>query len=93
MKRRKGSVVVKLLLAVIAVYTAVQLINLQLAIYNKKAEAAQLQQKIELQQQKNDSLQKQVDKQITEEQIKRIARDKLGLSQDGEQIFVNISGN
>lgn len=93
MKRRKGSIVVKLLLIAVAVYTVVQLINLQIAIYDKKAEAADLQGKVELQRQKNDTLQKEVDRQLTEEQIKRIARDKLGLSEDGEQVFVNISGD
>lgn len=93
MKRRRSSILVKLLLAVVAVYTAIQLINLQIDIYQKKAIMVELQAKIETQTQKNATLQQQVDRQLTEEQIKRIARDKLGLSEDNEQIFVNTTGN
>ncbi|MDP4151946.1 MAG: septum formation initiator family protein [Bacillota bacterium] len=92
MKRKKSGWIVKLCLAAFIIYTAYKLVNLQMEIHGKRAEIADYKVKIEEQQRQNENLQQDIDHKLTEDEIKQIARDKLGLATPDERIFVNVTG-
>jgi len=92
MKRVRRGIIPKLILTVFIIYTACNLISLQFDIHKKREEIKNLNIKIEEQQRLNKSLEENINSDLSEEEIKRIARDKLGLAEADEKVFYNITG-
>lgn len=89
-KKRKQNLFFKIAAAVFLLYSVGTLINLQIKISQKKAEVTQLQEKYDVQTQKNAALKSRIDSEITDEYIVDIARSKLGYILPGERIFEDI---
>lgn len=87
MKFKKSSLLVKLVILILLVYSTVTLVSLQNQLQDKKAEAAQLTAEAQQLQQDNLDLQERIDNLSTEEGIEEVARNKLGLVRDGEIVF------
>lgn len=87
MKFKKSSLLVKLVVLIIIVYSTVTLVSLNNQLQDKRAEAAQLTSEAQQLQQENVELQERIDNLSTEEGIEEVARTKLGLVKDGEIVF------
>lgn len=87
MKFKKTSLLVKLVILIVIVYSTFTLVSLQNQLQDKKAEAAQLTEEAQQLQQENLDLQESIDNLSTEEGIEEVARNKLGLVEDGEIVF------
>ena len=87
MKFKKSSLLVKLVILILLVYSTVTLVSLQNQLQDKKAEAAQLTAEAQQLEQDNLDLQERIDNLSTEEGIEEVARNKLGLVRDGEIVF------
>ena len=87
MKFKKSSLLVKLVVLIIIVYSTVSLVSLNNQLQDKRAEAAQLTSEAQQLQQENVELQERIDNLSTEEGIEEVARTKLGLVKDGEIVF------
>ena len=92
MKKARRGIVLKLLIAAVLVYVGVQIIQVRAQIPAKQKQLQEYEQKIEDQTIKNVGLQKEIEMEFTEEQIKKIARERLGLISPDEQIYINITG-
>ena len=87
MKFKKSSLLVKLVILILLVYSTITLVSLQNQLQDKKAEAAQLTAEAQQLQQDNLDLQERIDNLSTDEGIEEVARNKLGLVRDGEIVF------
>ena len=87
MKFKKTSLLVKLVILIVIVYSTFTLVSLQNQLQDKKAEAAQLTEEAQQLQQENLDLQESIDNLATEEGREEVARNKLGLVEDGEIVF------
>ena len=87
MKFRKSSLLVKLVVLIIIVYSTVTLVSLNNQLQDKRAEAAVLTEEAQQLQQENIDLQERIDNLSTDEGIEEVARNKLGLVKDGEIVF------
>ncbi len=76
-----------LILVVIAVYT---LVSLQGMITRKELQAAELEREIASTNQDIQRIQDNIDSASTDEGIRKIARDKLGLVGAGEYVFQDV---
>ena len=77
--RQRQGVVLKLLLAVFVIYASVQIADLQLQIAQKKRTVEQYEaQNAELEVQ-NQTIQNDLDNGLSDEQVAKIAQEKLGL--------------
>lgn len=93
MKKHKRGIVFYLLVSFILVYIGVQIFQVRAKISGKEKELAQYQDKIAQQTVDNTNLQKELDGELTQEQIERIARERLGLISPDEQIYINVTGD
>jgi len=93
MKKHKRGIVFYLLVSFILVYIGVQIFQVRSKISEKEKELAQYQDKIAQQTVDNTNLQKELDGELTQEQIERIARERLGLISPDEQIYINVTGD
>lgn len=87
MKFKKSSLLVKLVVLIIIVYSTVTLVSLNNQLQDKRAEAAVLTEEAQQLQQENIDLQERIDNLSTDEGIEEVARNKLGLVKDGEIVF------
>ncbi|MCL1820474.1 MAG: septum formation initiator family protein [Oscillospiraceae bacterium] len=90
-KKRRVGLLTKLAIVVFSVYTAVQLITLQVQKNELKRENTLKQEQVDAVKMKNTALSAIIDSEITEEMIKAQAREKLDLVEPGERVFVDIS--
>lgn len=94
-----GSNVVKgvivLLFIAFAIYSIVTVLNLNSQISSKKAEYKEINDKIKVQQIKNEEMEKMVNYKgdALSKYIERVARDELDYVKNGERVFVNVSGD
>ena len=90
MRFRKSSLMLKLIILIVAVYSTVTLVSLQSQISEKKAEAADLTLAIGSTELENQRLEDEITTVDTEEGITEIARNKLGLVNEGEMVFYDV---
>ena len=90
MRFRKSSLMLKLIILIVAVYSTVTLVSLQSQISEKKAEAADLTLAIGSTELENQRLEDEIANVDTEEGITEIARNKLGLVNEGEIVFYDV---
>ena len=89
--KRKANPLVLLVIAVLVVVLGVQIIRVYQKVSYAKEEEAQLEQQLSSQQQENDSLRSDLSKAGDEAFIKRLARELLGLAEEGERIFYDVN--
>lgn len=89
-KFKKSSLLVKLIIAIVVVFAMVTMITIQRQLSAKQREHAQLQAELAETQQENVVLSEDIEKMDTEEGIKEVAREKLGLTSEGEITFYDI---
>ena len=87
MRLRKTSFLAKLLIAVLVIYALITLVRLQDKINTAEAEAEALRSAVQYAEQEKAGLEQAIDKLGSEESIKRIAREQLGMVSEGEKVF------
>ena len=90
-KKKRVSLAIKLFVVLFALYSAVQLVGLQIKISAKKQEQEDLKLQLEQQKTANDQLEDMLESGYDEDYIASLARDKFGYGYSGEQVFVDTS--
>lgn len=90
-KRKKTSPLLLMVLAVLIVVLAVQVINVYGDLADVKQQEAALNDALAQQQQENDALRSDLEKKDDVNFIKALARELLGLAEEGERIFYDVN--
>lgn len=90
-KRKKTSPLLLLVLTVLIVVLAVQVVNVYTDLSAAKQQEAALSDALTAQQQENDALRSDLEKKDDENFIKSLARELLGLAEEGERIFYDVN--
>lgn len=92
MKFVKSSLLVKLVILVLVVYATVTLVSLRKQISEKNEQEATLTSSIAAATQENKRLEDAIDALGTDEGIEAVARDKLGMVDEDDIVFFDVSG-
>ena len=92
MRFKRSSLMTKVIVILLAVAATVTLVSLQAQVEEKKAQAAALEAEVTAASQENQRLEAAIELAGTEDGIKDIARQKLGLAESGEIVFYDIGG-
>lgn len=90
-KRRKTSPLLLLVLTVLIVVLAVQVVNVYGDLADARAQEAALSDALTEQQEENDALKADLEKKDDTNFIKALARELLGLAEEGERIFYDVN--
>ena len=90
-KKKRNSPVLLIVLAVLVIIVAVETVQVYSRLNVKKNEEARLLEELQADQQANDALKSDLEKADDEEFIKSLARELLGLAEDGERIFYDVN--
>lgn len=90
-RTRRVHIAAKIGLFAFAVYSAFNIVSLQLEIKDKEDEMTELQQQIDDQKLENSEIEDILDSEDDADYIARIARDKLGYISPGQRVFVDIA--
>lgn len=91
MRRRKSSLITKLIILTVMIYALVTLCSLRPKITALQNQGRELAHQAQGLQQKNLEIQHNIDIMDTDEAVKDIARQRLHLVADGELIFIDKS--
>jgi cell division protein FtsL len=86
-KRKKFTRWIALLVAIVSVYAIVVFIQQQVQIREQKTQIAQAQDKLNGLKEQNDALSQQTEDARSDENVEKIARDKLNMVKEGEILF------
>ena len=92
MKFKRSSLMTKIIIVLPAIAAAATLVSLQAQLREKQATAAELEQQVAAAAQENRRMEAAIDSVDTDEGVKAIAREKLGMVESGEIIFYDIGG-
>ena len=90
MKLVKSSLLVKLVILILVVYATVTLVSLRKQITEKNEQEAILNSSIAATQQENNRIQDSIDALGTDAGVEAVARDKLGLVDEGDIVFYDV---
>ena len=90
MKLVKSSLLVKLVILILVVYTTVTLVSLRKQITEKNEQEAILNSSIAATQQENNRIQDSIDALGTDAGVEAVARDKLGMVDEGDIVFYDV---
>jgi len=90
MKLVKSSLLVKLVILILVVYATVTLVSLRKQITEKNEQEAILNSSIAATQQENNRIQDSIDALGTDAGVKAVARDKLGMVDEGDIVFYDV---
>lgn len=90
MKLVKSSLLVKLVILILVVYATVTLVSLRKQITEKNEQEAILNSSIAATQQENNRLQDSIDALGTDAGVEAVARDKLGMVDEGDIVFYDV---
>ncbi len=90
-KKKRIPLIVKLVVAAVALYCVITFITLQQQIQQGQADGAALEQTLQERRQKNAALEKEVSTELNNETIAQMAREKLGLIFPGETVYFDVS--
>lgn len=90
-KRKKTSPLLLLVLVVLIVVLAVQVVNVYGDLSDARAQEATLSEALQTQQEANDALKADLEKKDDTNFIKALARELLGLAEEGERIFYDVN--
>ena len=91
MKLVKSSLLVKLVILILVVYATVTLVSLRKQITEKNEQEAILNSSIAATQQENNRIQDSIDALGTDAGVEAVARDKLGMVDEGDIVFYDVS--
>lgn len=89
-KFKRSSLLVKLIIAILVVFSMVTMITVQRQLSAKQREHEQLQAELAETQQESAELREDIGKLETEDGVMAVAREKLGLVSEGEVTFYDI---
>mgnify|MGYP004652787199 FL=1 len=90
-RKKKPSAVLLLVLTVLIVVVGVEIVNVYGRLKDVRAQEAALTQQMQEKAQENEALRSDLSKKDDPEFIKALARDLLGLAEDGERIFYDVN--
>ena len=90
MKLVKSSLLVKLVILILVVYATVMLVSLRKQITEKNEQEAILNSSIAATQQENNRIQDSIDALGTDAGVEAVARDKLGMVDEGDIVFYDV---
>ena len=90
MKLVKSSLLVKLVILILVVYATVTLVSLRKQITEKNEQEAILNSSIAATQQENNRIQDSIDALGTDAGVEAVARDKLGMLDEGDIVFYDV---
>ena len=90
-KKRKTNPLILLVIAVLVIVLSVKIIQVYQKVSSAKAEETALEQQLAQQQAENDALRSDLNKAGDTGFIKRLAREFLGLAEEGERIFYDVN--
>ena len=90
-KKRRTSPLVMLVILLLAAVLGVQIVKVYCQLRTARQEEAALGQQLQIQQQENDALRSDLEKKDDESFIRALARDLLGLAEEGERIFYDVN--
>ena len=88
-KKRRAPITLVVLLVLLAV--SVQLVHVYGQLDSAKAQRETMSQELEQKKKENSSLESDLGKANDKEFIKGLAKDQLGLAEDGERIFYDVN--
>ena len=89
--KKRPSTMVLLVIAVLVAVLGIQIVKVYQQLKVARQEEAALSQQLTQQQQENDALRSDLEKKGDEGFIKALARDLLGLAEEGERIFYDVN--
>lgn len=92
-KKSRNSIVLRICIFAFVVYSAVQLVDMQLTISQRRQEYTELAVRLEAQRLANKELERQLAEGVDDEYIERVARDKLEFVAPDEWVYRDISGS
>ena len=90
MKLVKSSLLVKLVILILVVYATVTLVSLRKQITETNEQEAILNSSIAATQQENNRIQDSIDALGTDAGVEAVARDKLGMVDEGDIVFYDV---
>ena len=90
MKLVKSSLLVKLVILILVVYATVTLVSLRKQITEKNEQEAIINSSIAATQQENNRIQDSIDALGTDAGVEAVARDKLGMVDEGDIVFYDV---
>ena len=89
-KKRTNTALLLVLIA-LAVFIGIELIQVNQRLGEAKVQEASLTRQMQQQQQENEALRSDLAKKDDPDFIKELARDQLGLAEEGERIFYGVN--
>lgn len=89
--KRRSSTALLLVLAALAIFLAVELVQVHQRLQEAQAQQSSLTQQLQQQQQENAALESDLARKDDPEFIKELARQELGLAESGERIFYDVN--
>lgn len=90
-KKKRSSPILFIVLAALVIVVAVEIVQVYSKLNAVRTQEARLQEQLQTQQQANAALEADLEKADDEEFIKSLARELLGLAEDGERIFYDVN--
>lgn len=90
-EKKRTNTALLLVLIALAVFIGIELIQVNQRLGEAKVQEASLTRQIQQQQQENEALRSDLAKKDDPDFIKELARDQLGLAEEGERIFYDVN--
>ena len=90
-RNKRSNTVLLLVLAVLIVVVGMEIVNVYGRLRDVRAQEAALTQQMEEKTQENEALRSDLSKKDDPDFIKGLARDLLGLAEEGERIFYDVN--
>ncbi len=90
-RKKRSNTVLLLVLAALIVVVGVEIVNVYGRLRDVRAQEAALTQQMEEKTQENEALRSDLSKKDDPDFIKGLARDLLGLAEEGERIFYDVN--
>ena len=87
---KRASLLTKIVVVIPTVAAALTLVSLHAQLEDKQEQAAQLEEKVAVAQQENKRLELAIENADTDEGVRAVAREKLGLADSDEIVFYDI---
>ena len=89
--KKRTSTALLLVLIALAVFIGIELIQVNQRLGEAKVQEASVTRQMQQQQQENEALRSDLAKKDDPDFIKELARDQLGLAEEGERIFYDVN--
>ena len=89
--KKRTSTALLLVLIALAVFIGIELIQVNQRLGEAKVQEASLTRQMQQQEQENEALRSDLAKKDDPDFIKKLARDQLGLAEEGERIFYDVN--